>query len=136
VAGRAQWWSAPLQPALGGASWDGAPPPALAAMAGADARDLLVRIYYVARNADGDAATPALRVKSLTSIAGRPAFIDTEVMPGVESLHAELLPAPATPRSLRVTLTVRADQADLRAGAASRRLTVTRHFTLRNAPPG
>lgn len=133
VAGRGQWWNLPLQPALGAVSWNGAAP--IPEAGGGEARDLLVRIYYVARGADGDAATPALRVKSLTSIAGRPAFIDTEVMPGVESLHAEILPSPAAPRSLRLTFTVRPDKADLRPGAP-RRLTVTRHFTLRNAARG
>lgn len=135
AAGRAQWWSLPLQPALGAVSWTGAAPPGIAADA-AEVRDLLVRIYYIARQADGDAATPALRVKSLTSIAARPAFIDTEVLQGVESMQVELLPSSAAPRSLRLTLTIRADQADARAGRALRRLAVTRHFTLRNASHG
>ena len=44
-------------------------------------------------------------------ITGAPAFIDTEVMPGVESLQVELLP-PTAPRSVRVSLRVRADAAD------------------------
>jgi prepilin-type N-terminal cleavage/methylation domain-containing protein len=101
--------------------------------AGAERRDLLLRVYYVARSSDGDAQTPALRMKSLSSVAGSPAFIDTEVMPGVESLQAEVLPSPDAPHSLRVTLTVRADQADQRKQAL-RRLTITRQFTLRNAP--
>lgn len=53
-------------------------------------RDLLTHFYYVARRADGpDASQPALRVKNLTAIAGRPALIDTEVMPGVEDLQVE-----------------------------------------------
>ena len=66
------------------------------------------------------------------TIAGAPAFIDTEVMPGVETLQAELLPAPAAPRSVRITLTVRADQADLHSQALQR-ITVSRQFALRNA---
>jgi prepilin-type N-terminal cleavage/methylation domain-containing protein len=99
-------------------------------------RDLLLRVYYIARSADGDAATPALRMKNLSSVAGVPAFIDTEVMPGVETLQAELLPAPGAPRSVRITLTLRLDQADMRVRRAPRRLTVTREFSLRNAPAG
>lgn len=134
AAGRGQWWSSRLQPARGTANWNDTPPAGFT-QPDAEARELLVRIYYIARQADGDAATPALRMKSLTSIAGRPAFIDTEVLPGVEFLHAELLPSPGAPRSLHLTLTVRADQADLRVGAPPRRLTITRHFTLRNVPP-
>jgi len=127
--GRAQWLASIT---AGQLSWNeiGTSP----APPGTERRDLLVRIYYVARAADGDAATPALRVKSLSSIAGSPAFIDTEVMPGVEALQAELLPAAATPRSVRITLTLRTDQAQMRTRQALRRLTITRQFTLRNAP--
>lgn len=95
-------------------------------------RDLLMHTYYVARAADGsDSAQPALRVKSLTSIAGRPAFVDTEVMPGVEDLQIEAgyhdpagaalrfvtpdaLPANATVVALRLLLRLRAEQPDPR----------------------
>lgn len=125
--GRAQWLGSTH---AGQLLWNDAASPVTPA--DTERRDLLLRVYYVARAADGDAATPALRVKSLSSIAGAPAFIDTEVMPGVETLQAELLPAPDAPLSLRITLTVRADQADLH-NQALRRLTVTRQFTLRNA---
>jgi prepilin-type N-terminal cleavage/methylation domain-containing protein len=125
--GRAQW----LASASGGElAWNAVLP---AAPSGAERRDLLVRAYYVARNADGDAATPALRVKSLSAVAGAPAFIDTEVSPGVESLQAELLPSPTAPRAVRITLTVRADAADLQVAHALRRITLTRTFALRNA---
>jgi type IV pilus assembly protein PilW len=57
----------------------------------AELRDLLVRSYYVARTADGAAAgaLPALRVKSLSAVAGAPAFIDTEVLGGVEDLQVQ-----------------------------------------------
>lgn len=127
VRGRAQW----LTFAAGGAvTWNDTPP---ATPPSAERRDLLVRAYYVARNADGDAATPALRMKSLSAVAGAPAFIDTEVMPGVESLQAELLPSATAPRALRLTLTVRADAADLRVVHALRRITLTRDYALRNA---
>jgi prepilin-type N-terminal cleavage/methylation domain-containing protein len=126
VPGRAQWLGSP---AGGQLTWNDKANAVIAP--GAERRDLLLRVYYVARAADGDAATPALRVKSLGSVAGAPAFVDTEVMPGVESLQAEL--PPDTPRSLRLTLTLRADEADMHRQALQR-LTVTRLFTLRNAP--
>lgn len=127
ASGRAQW--------LGGTTagqlvWnDGTVVPTAPAT---ERRDLLLRVYYVARAADGDAATPALRVKSLTSVAGKPAFVDTEVMPGVEALQAQPLPDAQAPRSLRITLTVCPDQAGLRAGSL-RRITITREFALRDA---
>jgi prepilin-type N-terminal cleavage/methylation domain-containing protein len=127
--GRAQWLGSVTAGQLVWNDIAGAVTPA-----DTERRDLLVRVYYVARAADGDATTPALRVKSLRTVAGVPAFMDTEVMPGVEALEAQLLPADA-PRSLRITLTVRADQADLHQ-QTMRRLTVTRQFTLRNAPAG
>ena len=102
--------------------------------AGAELRDLIVRIFYVSRGADGDAATPALRVKNLSAIAGAPAFIDTEVMPGVEDLQIELLPGADAPRTVQVRLDVRADAGDQRLGEPLRHLTVTRQYALRNAP--
>jgi prepilin-type N-terminal cleavage/methylation domain-containing protein len=125
AAGRAQWLGAATTGAL---SWNEAPaatPPAT------ERRDLLLRVYYVARAADGDAATPALRMKSLTAVAGQPAFVDTEVMPGVESLHVLLLPDATAPRSVRLTLRLRPDAATARDPL--RRLTLTREFALRNA---
>jgi prepilin-type N-terminal cleavage/methylation domain-containing protein len=99
-------------------------------------RDLLLRAYYVSRSADGDPATPALRVKSLTAVAGRPSFVDTEVMPGVAGLSVELLPSTAQASAARVTLIVQADQADSAPTRTPARLTVTRTFGLRNAPQG
>lgn len=110
-------------------------------------RDLVVRCWYVARESDGDDHQPALRVKSLTRVAGQPRFVDTEVMPGVEGLDVELglrdasapdgvrFIASGTPAggaqavAVRVTLRLRATETALRA----RRLTVTRSFALRNA---
>jgi len=130
-AGRAQWLAAVDPVPQGAVSWDGQLPPG---MEDPERRDLVVRIYYVARGADGDAGTPALRVKTLTEVAGSPAFVDTEVMPGVESLQLELLP-PASPRSIRLTLRVRADAADADVQDARRTLSLTRHFTLRNTLP-
>ncbi len=96
-------------------------------------RELFVRIFYVARAADGDARTPALRVKSLTAVAGKPAFVDTEVMPGVEDLQAELLPDATAPRLVRIQLHIRADADDVRAGEAPPVLELERRFNLRNA---
>jgi prepilin-type N-terminal cleavage/methylation domain-containing protein len=130
-AGRAQWLTAGESILQGALLWDGQLP---ADAANPELRELLVRIYYVARTADGDSSTPALRVKSLTEVAGAPAFVDTEVMPGVESLEVQLLP-PAAPRSVRLTLRIRADSADTSAQDARRALSVTRHFTLRNSVP-
>jgi hypothetical protein len=96
-------------------------------------RDLIVRSYYVARSADGDRNTPALRVKSLTAISGIPAFVDTEVMEGIEDLQVKALPPDESPRSVQVTLGVRADAAEVRAGEPLARRRYTRHFTLRNS---
>ena len=129
-AGRAQWLLQTDPARSGEILWDGAAPGA--EVAGIELRDLIVRAYYVARSSDGDAATPALRVKSLTEAAGKPAFVDTEVMPGVEDLQIALQPADA-PRTVQLTLQIRTDAADLRAGQAPRHLYVTRHFTVRNA---
>jgi len=111
-----------------------AAPPVAATPPRAELRDLIVRIFYVARAADGDAATPALRVKSLSAISGAPAFIDTEVMPGVEDLQIALLPDANAPRIVQVTLDVRTDAADQRLGEPLRHLKVTRQYALRNVP--
>jgi hypothetical protein len=51
--------------------------------------DLIVRAYYVAADSVERPGVPALRVKSLTSVAGNPAFVDTEVMPNVEDLQVQ-----------------------------------------------
>jgi Tfp pilus assembly protein PilW len=96
-------------------------------------RNLIVRIFYVARTADGDRHTSALRVKSLSAIAGEPAFIDTEVMPGIEDMQVDLLPDAMSPSSVRVRLRIRADSADLRADEAPPDLAIERRFNLRNA---
>lgn len=97
------------------------------------ARELRVRIFYVARRSDGDARAPALRVKSLSAVAGEPAFIDTEVMSGVEDLQIELLPSPAAARTARVRLRLVGEDAGLPRRAQSPSLEITRRFALRNA---
>jgi prepilin-type N-terminal cleavage/methylation domain-containing protein len=136
ASGRLQWLNSLVLPAPGQLIWNGALPSGVTLDAPrTQLSNLVVRSYYVARAADGDPLTPALRVKSLTSIAGNPAFLDTEVMPGVEDLQVELLPSDAEPRSALVTLRVRADSADARTGEPLRRLSITRHFALRNAAP-
>jgi hypothetical protein len=131
--GALQLASHPLGPELAALLGAGNVPPA-APQPGEQRRELIVRLYYIARRADGDARTPALRVKSLSAVAGTPAFIDTEVMPGVENLQIELLPSPAAPRSARVHVRIVADAADQRPHMPRAALEVTRHFTLRNAP--
>ncbi|MEO8316577.1 MAG: hypothetical protein ABI645_17495 [Pseudomonadota bacterium] len=98
-------------------------------------RNLSVRIFYVARAADGDPRTAALRVKSLTAISGEPAFIDTEVMPGVDDLQVELLPDAISPHSVIVRLRIRADSADVPVGQRPPSLQLERRFTLRNGAP-
>lgn len=93
----------------------------------------MLRIFYVARNSDGEPGLPALRVKYLTSIAGAPAFIDTEVMNGVEDLQAELQATPGTPTRVRVQLRVRAHGRSVQGATAPQVLEASRLFTLRNA---
>jgi Tfp pilus assembly protein PilW len=132
-AGRAQWLVQMMAARSGLLLWNGDLPAGTAA--GAELRDLIVRAYYVSRSADGDPATPALRVKSLTEVAGKPAFVDTEVMSGVEDIQFSLQPATGAPRAVRVTLRLRSDAADLRASEPARHLSITRHFTLRNGAP-
>jgi hypothetical protein len=131
--GRAQWLGSAAGTGEGSLHWWGdADWTAGAASRGAELRDLIVRAYYVARGSDGNAAVPALRVKTLTSIAGTPAFIDTEVMQGVEDLQVEVLPDAAAPRAVRIRLRVRADTAALWDGVPPT-LEATRQFHLRNA---
>jgi Tfp pilus assembly protein PilW len=96
-------------------------------------RNLLVRIYYIARASDGAARTPALRVKSLTAVAGAPAFVDTEVMPGIESLQVELLPDSSAPHSVRLRMRIRADADGMQTGRTTPVLELDRRFNIRNA---
>lgn len=102
----------------------------------AELRDLAVRAYYVARGSDGDPRTPALRVKSLTSVRGQPAFIDTEVMPGVQSMRISLLPDARSPDTVQVELALQEDSTERRAGAAPARQLFRRQFALRNVSRG
>jgi hypothetical protein len=126
--------------------------------------DLLLTSYYVTNDSVGAPGTPALRAKSLTRIAGRPAFLDTEVMPGIEDLQLQLvtdqgvfdpeaLPLNAHIRLVQLWLRVRAANAeagyrdsqtyryaDVTAAPAAaeqgfRRLLVSRRIALRNTVP-
>lgn len=132
-AGRPQWLVQMMAVRTGSLLWNGVLP--AGTPPSPELRDLIVRAYYVSRTADGDPATPALRMKSLTEVAGKPAFVDTEVMSGVEDIQFALQPAAGAPRAVRVTLQLRSDAGDLRAGEPPRHLSVTRHFTLRNTLP-
>lgn len=126
--------------------------------------DLQLVIYYVARDSIGAPGTPALRMKSLTRVSGRPVLVDTEVMPGIEDLQVRLVTdagafdpgalPPTTPvRMVELWLRVRAavrehgyrdtqvyHYADVAAAPAAdeqsfRRLLVRRTIALRNAAP-
>lgn len=131
--GRAQWLSN-TRTGKGQLFWQGDAPWSPAAVASGDElRELVLRIYYVARNSDGEAGLSALRVKNLTSIAGAPAFIDTEVMNGVEDLQVELQPATGRPATVRVRLRVRAQGQPVRGSTAPQVLEASRLFALRNA---
>lgn len=131
-AGRAQWLGNTTTGSgrlywLGDAPWSPD-----AAARGEELRELVLRIFYVARNADGEPGLPALRVKNLTSISGAPAFIDTEVMNGIEDLQVELLPTANAPTTVRVQLRVRAQGRPVRGTSAPQVLETSRVFTLRN----
>jgi prepilin-type N-terminal cleavage/methylation domain-containing protein len=112
-------------------------------------RDLLVHVYYVARAADGSTGAdrlPALRMKSLTRVAGAATFVDTEVLPGIGDLQmqagfttsdsatlryaaAAQLPADARLQAVLLSITL----VSARSGLRNRpQLTLTRTFALRN----
>jgi prepilin-type N-terminal cleavage/methylation domain-containing protein len=135
-AGRVQWFSSLAEPEKSRLFWSGALPTGLLAESGrSEVRNLIVRAFYVARSSDGDSQIPSLRVKTLTAIAGNPAFLDTEVMPGVESLQIELAPDETRPSAVHVTLGLCDETAYRRGNAASSPpILFTRHFALRNLP--
>jgi len=133
-AGRLQLQTSLAQPALGRLLLDGS------GSTGPDRelRDLKVQVYYLARTADG--GTPgvtALRVKALTRVDGQPAFVDTEVAPGVTRFNARLIPQPGTAQAtaLELDLSWQASVPD-RPGQLQT-LSLTRRHALRNlqAPP-
>ncbi|MEO6185440.1 MAG: prepilin-type N-terminal cleavage/methylation domain-containing protein [Steroidobacteraceae bacterium] len=134
-AGRVQWYSNLAEPEHNRLLWNGVLPPALPLTNHGELRNLVVRAFYIARSSDGDNQTPSLRVKSLTAIAGNPAFIDTEVMPGVMSLRVEPVPDERHPTAVQIVLGLQRESAarsGTQASAASSFF--TRHLALRNAP--
>lgn len=136
-AGRALWLAQMLPPWNQWLLWDGTLPAGITAdPPHVELRELVIRHYYIARQSDGDNTTPSLRVKTLTEIAGQPGFMDTEVMHGIEAMQITLLPDATAPRAVHITLQLR-DEASGASGRSAQRLSVSRHFAIRNAPlPG
>lgn len=149
-AGRMQVLTSLEHPAARGVIVDGVLPAGVTLKPGiTELRDLIVRSWYVARESDGngDPTEPALRVKSLTRVAGQPRFVDTEVMPGVEGLGVQLgvrdgaLPGQvrwieAGESSLGAAVVAVKLTLHLRSGPQVRpvrHLSVTRSFAVRNA---
>jgi len=54
-----------------------------------EVRNMVVQAYYISTDSDGRAGVPALRAKMLGSDAGAPAFIDQEILRGVEDLQVQ-----------------------------------------------
>ena len=134
---RWQWFSRSDMPERSVLIGDGVLPPGTTLAPGrTELRNLVVHMYYIATSSDGDPNTPALRVRSLTAIAGRPGFIDTEVMPGVENFHAQLLPDANDPQALRVTLDLQQETSERQATGPTTRLSHSRLFALRNVTAG
>jgi hypothetical protein len=133
TAGRLQILGSLINPRARALFWTGQLPNGIALMPPAtELRDLVVHIYYVARSADGDDTTPALRVKSLTSIAGVPTFIDTEVMQGVNNLQVEVQTQAGT-QTAHLQLGLQMDKSDQRSNEPVRRISTSRLFQIRNA---
>ena len=56
----------------------------------ASVSDLIVNTYYVARDSQNAANSPALRMWALTpSTVANPDFVDTEIIPGVEDMQVQ-----------------------------------------------
>lgn len=54
-----------------------------------EVRDMVVQAYYISTDSDGRPGMPALRAKILGSDSGNPAFIDQEILRGVEDLQVQ-----------------------------------------------
>lgn len=151
-AGRLQLLTSTATPAVSTLLANGTLPAGTVLLSGhTELHDLLVRCYYIARRADGsNNALPALRVKSLTRYAGSPAFIDTEVLPGVSGLQVLLgyqaaagapvhfvrgdaLPAGAHAVAVQLQLQLTGHRSEVGTTAADNALHLTRSITLRNA---
>ncbi len=135
-AGRLQWYSNLAEPEHNRLLWNGALPSALLPITDrSEVRNLIVRAFYIAHSSDGDIQTPSLRVKSLTAIAGHPAFIDTEVMPGVVSLQVEPMPDASHPTAVRIVLGLQRESVGRSGPSAPTAASLfTRHLALRNVP--
>jgi prepilin-type N-terminal cleavage/methylation domain-containing protein len=134
TAGRLQLLGSLINPRARAVLWTGQLPQGIAlAPPSTELRDLVVHIYYVARSADGDDATSALRVKSLSSVAGVPTFIDTEVMQGVNNLQIEVQIQSDGTKTARLQLGLQSDTSDQRINEPLRRITTSRLFQIRNA---
>ena len=96
--------------------------------------NLELRSYYISNDSDGQPGLPSLRVKTLTRIAGRPAFTDTEVIAGIEDMQLQIQRQGARVRAVEVSL--RARQPDGSATSPSRTLAGSRIVALRNVPHG
>ncbi len=54
-----------------------------------EVRDMVVKAYYIATNADAKLNVPTLRVKTLATDGASPVFIDQELIPGVEDIQVQ-----------------------------------------------
>ena len=54
-----------------------------------EVRDMVVQAYYISRDSDGRPGIPSLRAKLLSSDGGAPAFVDQEILRGVEDLQVQ-----------------------------------------------
>jgi type IV pilus assembly protein PilW len=54
-----------------------------------EVRDMVAQAYYISTDSDGRPGMPALRAKLLGSEGGAPAFIDQEILRGVEDLQVQ-----------------------------------------------
>ncbi len=108
--------------------------PAVTRSSLSETRDLVVRAFYVSRasDGDGDTQTSALRSLSLTAIGNRPAFVDTEVMPGIDRLNLDALVDDPESTALRLELGLRSDARDRPPGQAPLSHHLTRVVTPRN----
>jgi len=54
-----------------------------------EVRNMVVQAYYISQDSDGREGMPALRMKMLSTVGGEPAFIDQEILRGVEDLQVQ-----------------------------------------------
>jgi hypothetical protein len=87
------------------------------------------RVYLKSRSAGGFTGrfTSTAPIQKLATVG---TYSSAAIVNGTPAIAS-----PASPRSLRVRLRVRADATTVRASATPRILEVTRYFRLRNAAP-